>query len=90
MTLERILKEIRNSPILSEDETKEFIAFLDEKKINEFDAGVMGGLNGPAFSVRKKGNKIPRRIKIMIELALENVELREKIEKVKKVTDESY
>ena len=76
--------------MIQQFKSKEFIAFLDEKKINEFDAGVMGGLNGPAFSVRKKGNNIPRRIKIMIGLALENVELREKIEKVKKVTDESY
>lgn len=88
MTLERILKEIRKEPNLLENETKEFISFLDDKKINEFDAGLLGGLNGPAFSVRKKGNKIPRRIKLMIDLILENIELREKLDKVKKVTDE--
>lgn len=83
MTIDEILKEIKKRPHLNEKETAEFISYLDTKKINEGDAGLLGGLNASAFSVRKKNFKIPRRIRIFVELIIENGNLWSDLKKVK-------
>ncbi len=75
--IEEILNQIKKQHYLTEAEQKKLLDFFSSQKINEGDVAKLIRLNNSAMSVRKKKNKIPALLKILIEVLNENVELRQ-------------
>lgn len=84
---------------LSEEEKKDFLDLLRKNNLDDgkelakrfYTSETTISTNLTRFQrkkERKKNGKVPRIWKDLIELQVENKELREKLEKVKKVTDE--
>ena len=85
--IDEILTEIKKTPYLSETAQDELLKFFDSNDVNEGDAGKLVRLNNSAFSVRKKNNKIPTILKIIVKIIEENVRLRAFKENVENLTN---